>query len=80
MALFTIDLGLEDNQVQMMKDIFKYVILFSIFHTYCNMSGVKNLGIFGNNLFNDNFWGFLLLLTVTFMTYYLVILEIVEII
>ncbi len=78
MALLTIDLGLE--QKNMIKDIFKYTILFIIFHIYCNICDVKNLGIFGSYIFNDNFWGFLVLLIATFLTYYLVVLEIIEII
>ncbi len=79
MAIFTIDSGLDENQTKMTQDIFKYVSLFIIFHMLVSISSLKNIGIFSDKLFNEHFISFLLLLVVTFMTYYLVILELIEI-
>ena len=80
MAIFTIDSGLDENQTKMVQDIFKYISLFIIFHMLASLSSVKNIGIFSGKLFNEDFILFLLLLAVTFMAYYLVILELIEII
>ncbi len=80
MAVLSIELGLDENQTHMFQDIFKYIVLLSIFHTLTSMAGVKNFGFNNAKLFNDNFISFLLILGISFMAYYLVILELIEII
>lgn len=80
MALFTIDIGLEEKQIKMVQDSFKYISLFIIFHILTTLSNFKNYGITGTKIFNENFLCFLLIVAITFMTYYLIILEIIEII
>ena len=80
MAIFIIDTGLNENQTNMVQDIFKYILLFILFHLLSSTSGIKDIGLFGDKIFNEHFITFLLLLAVTLMAYYLVILELIEII
>lgn len=80
MALFVIKSGLNEKQSNMIKEIFKYVMLLSIFHILANMMDIKKIGLFGDKLFDEKFLIFLLLIAITFMAYYLVILELIEII
>ncbi len=78
MAIFTIDLGIE--QTKMVNDIFKYIIILSILHVLMNRSGLKNIGFMTGKIFNENFIGFLLILCISIMSYYLVVLELIDII
>jgi len=77
MAIFTIQMG---QYSKLAQEIFKYVMLFIIFHLLLNMNGIKNLGIFSPHLFNNEFLMFLLILGLTIAIYYLIVVEIVEII
>jgi len=79
MALITINTSLEKKDVLMVQDIVKYLSIFIIFHLFFNMTSVKSVNIMSNNLFNKNFIMFLLLVVLSFMTYYLIVLELVEI-
>ncbi len=80
MAIFIIESGLDEKQNKMIQDIFKYLSLFIVFHILVNLSDLKNIGLFDNGMFNENFIVFLLLLAITIMAYYLVILELIDII
>ena len=79
MALITINTSLEKKDVLMVQDIVKYLSIFIIFHLFFNMTSTKSVNIMSNNLFNKNFVMFLLLVVLSFMTYYLIVLELVEI-
>ena len=79
MALITINTSLEKKDVLMVQDIVKYLSIFIIFHLFFNMTSAKSVNIMSNNLFNKNFVMFLLLVVLSFMTYYLIVLELVEI-
>ena len=81
MAIFTIDLNLNQEQTHMVQDLFKYGILILIFHSLVYVANFKK----GNNIFgitgkflNEDFLGFLLLVLVTITSYYLIILELIE--
>ena len=78
MAIFTIKT--ESNQLKLFQDIFKFTSLFIIFHILVNISEINNLGLFSSNLLNYDFLMFIILLIVTFSIYYLILLEIIEII
>ncbi len=82
MAIFTIDLNLNQEQTQMINDVFKYGSMLVIFHTLVYLANYKK----GNNVFgltgkfmNEDFLGFLLLFLITILAYYLIVTEIVEI-
>lgn len=79
MALITINTSLEKKDVLMVQDIIKYLSIFIIFHLFFNMTSTKSVNIMSNNLFNKNFVMFLLLVVLSFMAYYLIVLELVEI-
>ena len=79
MALITINTSLEKKNVLMVQDIVKYLSIFIIFHLFFNITSEKSVNIMSNNLFNKNFVMFLLLVVLSFMTYYLIVLELVEI-
>lgn len=79
MALITIITSLEKKDVLMVQDIIKYLSIFIIFHLFFNMTSAKSVNIMSNNLFNKNFVMFLLLVVLSFMAYYLIVLELVEI-
>lgn len=79
MALITINTSLEKKDVLMVQDIVKYLSIFIIFHLFFNMTSAKSVNIMSNNLFNKNFVMFLLLVVLSFMAYYLIVLELVEI-
>jgi hypothetical protein len=77
MTLLTIDTGL--NQTPMIKDIFKFTTILIILHSLYNLSDMSDIGLLSKTLFNENFIVFLLLSAISFMAYYLVVLEIFEI-
>ena len=79
MSIFIIDFGLDKNKTLMLQDICKYIYLFIAIHILVNLSELKNLGLCSNKLFNENFIVFLLLLAIAIMSYYLVLLELIEI-
>ncbi len=78
MTVFTLNLNLDDNQTKMVQDIVKYVFILSIFHFLATTSDIKNFGLLGN-LFNENFLGLLLLVITSFLTYHLIVEELIEI-
>lgn len=77
MALFKIDLGLDNNKIEMINYIYKYFSIFIVMHILINMSGMKSYGFIGN-LFNENFIMFMIILAISIMFYYLVFLEIIQ--
>lgn len=77
MVLFKIDIGLDNNKIGMINDIYKYLSIFIIAHILINMAGMKDYGIIGN-LFNENFIIFLIIIAISVMFYYLVFLEVIE--
>lgn len=79
MSIFIIDFGLDKNKTLMLQDICKYIYLFIVIHILVNLSELKNIGLCSNKLFNENFIVFLLLLAIAIMSYYLVLLELIEI-
>ena len=78
MAIYTIDLELDNNQKNMVKDLYKYIVLFIVFHILSNSIEIKDYGIISGNLFNVNFVTFLLIVAISIIAYYTVALEIVE--
>lgn len=78
MAIYTINLELDNNQKNMVKDLYKYIVLFIVFHVLSNSIEIKDYGIMTGNLFNVNFVTFLLIIAISIIAYYTVALEIVE--
>ena len=62
----------------MVKDLYKYIVLFIVFHILSNSIEIKDYGIISGNLFNVNFVTFLLIVAISIIAYYTVALEIVE--
>ncbi len=79
MAVFNVELNVDKNKKDMIKDIFKYSVILIIFHSLTNTSNIKNFGLIGDEILNDNFLLFLAFIALSFLTYYLVVLELVEI-
>lgn len=78
MALITIDLNLNESQIEMIRDLFKYIVIFVIFHILSSLSKTKNYGL-GGELLNEQFLNFILMIFVSILGYYLVINELLSI-
>ena len=77
MVFLKIDLGLDKNNTELFSDLYKYLIILVVFQLLTYLSKTKNYGFIGN-LLNDDFLGFLLLIGLSFMSYYLVGAELIE--
>ena len=76
MAIFTIEL----NSNPMIKDIYKYVFLITIFHILTYTMDIKNYGLQSDILFNSDFIILLLIIAISVIAYYTIALEILEIV
>lgn len=79
MAIITVNSNLDDNKTTMVKDIYKYLTIFTIFHLLSYSIGIKDFGILGDKLFSPNFIIFLLMVAISIKAYYLISLELLEI-
>jgi len=77
MVFLKIDLGLDKNHTELFSDLYKYSVILIVFQVLTHLSNTKNYGFTGN-LLNDDFLGFLLLIGLSFMSYYLVATELIE--
>lgn len=81
MAIFTIDLSQYESflftDMNMIKDIYKYLTILIFVHILTNFTKLKNYG-FSGELFNENFCVFLLIVAIAIMAYFLVVKEILD--
>lgn len=79
MAIITINSGLNNNTLYLVKDVYKYFVILIVFHLLSYTVGIKDLGILSDKLFNTNFVVFLLMVAISIKAYYLISLELLEI-
>ena len=77
MAIFVIDTGIK--QFEMIHDIYKYFIIFILMHFFTNLLDITSYGFFESGLFNVNFIAFLALIVITFLSYNLIVKELIEV-
>tara|TARA_Y100000389_G_C17296764_1_gene430891 strand:- start:159 stop:401 length:243 start_codon:yes stop_codon:yes gene_type:complete len=79
MAIFNIKLNILDKYKLILNDIIYLLTIIIVFQylSICDKINIKN--VFKNGLFNDTFISFLIFLMIGVITYYLIVLEIINI-
>ena len=80
MAIFDVNLDLEEKYIKTIEDIYKFVVIIIVFHILVHFScDGKNYDYgFSGLLFNENFLNTLVIICIAFGVYHLIFKELLN--
>ena len=81
MAIYDINLDLEEKYVTTIKNIYKYIVIIVVFHLLVHFSKTgKNYNFgFSGDLFNEHFLNTIIIICISVAVYHLIFNELINI-